>query len=267
MKEQQEMDGNYNDCKHPKSGRILSGLILIAIGVIFFAKQLGVLFPDWLFTWPVFLIALGLYIGAKHMFRNPGWLILVFIGSVFLVEHAFPEYKFHDFIWPMVFIIVGLFVVFKPYKNRFHHRCYNRFHKNQQLNKDSNPGAYAGPYSEYVSESSEDVINSVTIFGGVKKNIYSKNFKGGEVVCIMGGAEIDLSQADIEGTIVLEMIQIFGGAKLIIPSNWEIRSEAVVILGGIEDKRKQVTDKTDTNNKVLLLRGTCIFGGIDIKNY
>ncbi|MDP1725679.1 MAG: DUF5668 domain-containing protein [Bacteroidota bacterium] len=263
MKAQQETDGKYGDCCHPRSGRVLSGLILIAFGVIFFAKQLGVLFPDWLFTWPVFLIALGLYIGAKHMFRNPGWLILVFIGSIFLAEHAFPEYEFHRFIWPVIIIAAGLIVIFKPYRNRFHHR----FYKNQQLNKDSYTGTYSEPFSETVSESNEDVINSVTIFGGVKKNIYSKTFKGGEVVCIMGGAEIDLSQADIQGTVTLEMIQIFGGAKLIIPSNWEIRSEAVVILGGIEDKRNQIPDRTSATGKILILRGTCIFGGIDIKNY
>ncbi len=263
MKAQQETDWKYNECRHPKSGRILSGLILIAVGVIFFAKQLGVFFPDWLFTWPAFLIALGLYIGAKHMFRNPGWLILVFIGSIFLVEHAFPEYEFHRFIWPLVFIFAGLVVVFKPFKNRFH----KQFHQNQQLNKDSQPGAYSEPYHEADYQSNEDTINSVTIFGGVKKNIYSKTFKGGEVVCIMGGAEIDLSQADIQGTITLEMIQIFGGAKLIIPSNWEIRSEAVVILGGIEDKRNQIPDRTSATGKILILRGTCIFGGIDIKNY
>lgn len=49
--------------------------------------------------------------------------------------------------------------------------------------------------------SSEDYIDSTTVFGGIHKNIISKNFKGGDIVVFMGGT------------------------KIIIPSNWEIRND------------------------------------------
>ena len=42
----------------------------------------------------------------------------------------------------------------------------------------------------------------------------------------------------------------------------------VAIFGGVEDKRPQLADTSTVNpNKVLVLKGTCIFGGIDIKSY
>lgn len=247
---------------YPKTGRVISGSILIGIGLVFLAHQLGVEMPGWLFTWPVFLIALGLYVGAKHLFRNPGWLVMVVVGLVFLCEDIYQGFELHRFIIPFFLILAGVVVVFKPYKGRFNR---NRF---QQYTKRGSPNEFKDSFCNRDAEdSNDDVIDSTSIFGGVKKNILTKNFKGGEVICIMGGAEINLSHADIQGTVVLEMIQIFGGAKLIIPANWEIRSEAVVILGSIEDKRQQLADSMDTTNKVLILKGTCIFGGIDIKSY
>jgi hypothetical protein len=53
---------------------------------------------------------------------------------------------------------------------------------------------------------------------------------------------------------------------LLVPSNWSIKSEAVTIFGGIEDKRRMQT-MTEAPDKSLVIRGTVIFGGIDIKSF
>ena len=109
-------------------------------------------------------------------------------------------------------------------------------------------------------------MDSTSIFGGAKKIVISKNFKGGDLVNIFGGTELDLSQADFNGVAVVELTTIFGGTKLLVPSNWAVKSEAVTIFGGIEDKRK-IPAGTETAEKTLLIRGTVIFGGIDIKSF
>ena len=85
------------------------------------------------------------------------------------------------------------------------------------------------------------------------------------MVSIFGGVEIDLTQADFNGQITIEMTQIFSGAKLIIPPHWQIRSEMIAIFGGIEDKRPPQTYYDE--NKVLILNGTTFFGGLEIKSY
>ncbi len=117
------------------------------------------------------------------------------------------------------------------------------------------------------TDSKEDYVNATSVFGGTKKNILSKNFKGGEIVNIFGGTELNLSQADINGEAVIEMTTIFGGTKLIIPSNWTVKSDAAIIFGGIEDKRPVSPIDESTHRKILRLKGTVIFGGIDIKSY
>ena len=111
------------------------------------------------------------------------------------------------------------------------------------------------------------IFESVTIFGENKHLVLSKDFKGGESVCVFGGAEINLTQADITGRIPLELVQVFGGTKLIVPAHWKVESEEVVsIFGGLNDKRHFNNTVTD-DSKVLVLRGTTIFGGIDIKSF
>jgi predicted membrane protein len=120
--------------------------------------------------------------------------------------------------------------------------------------------------TESMSFGKDDFVESTSIFGGAKKIIISKNFKGGDLVNVFGGTELDLSQADFTGTAVIELTTIFGGTKLLVPSNWSVKSDAVTIFGGIEDKRRMQTI-TEAPEKTLLLRGTVIFGGIDIKSF
>jgi len=67
--------------------------------------------------------------------------------------------------------------------------------------------------------------------------VLSKKFKGADITNVFGGAEINLSQADMESTATMELTNVFGGTKLIIPAHWEINSELVSVFGSIEDKR------------------------------
>jgi predicted membrane protein len=68
----------------------------------------------------------------------------------------------------------------------------------------------------------------------VHKKIVSKNFQGGDdLVTMMGGTEIDLSQADFTGMIRLDITQIMGGTKIIVPPHWEVRSEVTAIFAGL----------------------------------
>lgn len=233
--------------EHSPMGKALGGIILLTVGAVLMARQLGVVFPDWLFSWPVLVIVIGIYVGARHMFRNPGWIIMVAVGSVFLLDTIYTDINITTFFWPLFIMAAGLFMIVKPRRRHYH-------------NADEWEQAHVE--TENIND---DRIDTVSIFGGVKKNILSKNFKGGEITCVMGGAEINLSQADIQGRVVLEVTQVLGGTKLIIPSNWDVQPEMVAVLGGIEDKRKVQTG--DVADKLLIIRGTSVLGGIEIKSY
>jgi len=238
-----------------RRGSIWTGAFILLVGVAALIKAYATGLPDWVFSWPSFLIVFGFFIGIRHNFRGMAWLIMMIIGTAFLVERINPDVHMRRFIWPMALIIVGLFFILRPWRRGMH----------WSEKKSTGPEGNI-PLEADETWSSEDFVDSTSIFGGAKKNIISKSFKGGDLVNIFGGTDLDLTQADFTGTAVIELTTIFGGTKLIIPSNWSIKSDAVIIFGGIEDKRKMPT-VTENPDKTLVLKGTVIFGGIDIKSY
>lgn len=238
-----------------RKGKIYGGVIVLIVGLLLLLNQSGIPMPSWLFTWPVFLIVLGIYIGAKHQFRKPGWIVICLIGSVFLLDGFVEGVNISHFFWPILIIGIGLYMIVSHNKRKGDRHAWE-FNNNVSIASDETS----------TPPSKEDYLDFVAIFGGIEKRVISKNFQGGDIVCIFSGAELNLTQSEIKGKVVLELTNIFGGTKLLVPANWEIKSEIVAIFGGIEDKRIQQTDMP-TGENVLILRGTTILGGIDIKSF
>jgi len=236
--------------KSETHGRVVAGLIIIIAGGLLLAQKMGAWFPDWIFSWQMLLIAIGFFVGAKRNFRPGGWLIPIFIGVVFLFDRFLPEMNLRPYFLPLILIIVGSVMILTPGGRRMR----------RGWRKPQEPSDFQGINSDV------EVMESISIFGGVKKNIISKNFKGGEIITIFGGSEINLMQADIQGKVKLEIVQVFGGTKLIIPSNWQIQSELVSIFGDIQDTRLSSKDSLD-GNKILLIEGFSMMGGIHVKSY
>jgi predicted membrane protein len=239
------------------SSHVWTGVFIVVIGIAALLKSMLFTVPLWVFSWQMLLIALGFFVGIRHNFRGAAWFILMLVGGVFLADEFFPRLVMKEYLWPAALIALGLFLIFRPRKHNWNWR--------EHIDPNVLRGV-EGNTSETKYFSSEDYIDSTSIFGGIKKNILSKKFNGGDIVNIMGGAEINLMQADINGTVILEVTQIFGGTKLIVPSNWEIRPEMVALFGGIEDKRTML-NVTGNPDKILLIKGTTLFGGIEIRNY
>jgi predicted membrane protein len=232
------------------SGRIWMGFILLIIGSALLINHFISPLPWWIFSWKTLLIAIGIIVGAGRGFRGVGWLAMILIGVAFLIGDAYPDFSLRYIYWPVILIILGGWLIVSP-KN------YRR--RNLPGWQDQN----AGTENRY---SKEDYLDSVSIFGSVKKVFLSKNFQGGDITNFMGGAELDLSQADINGVVKLDVTQLFGGTKIIVPAHWNIRSELVSIFAGIEDKRN-VNAATVQPDKVLVIEGTSIFGGIEIRSF
>ncbi len=246
---------NLQSSHRPETkGRILAGVVVLIIGSLLLAQKMGAYFPDWLFSWQTILIAIGIFGGAKQNFRMGGWLIPIFIGGIFLFDRFLPDLNLRPYFFPIILIIIGTVMVLTPGGKRMRRKWSSNAFTPDSINP-----------SEGIN-SADEVMESVVVFGGVKKNVISKSFKGGESVTIFGGSEINLMQADIQGKVKLEIVQIFGGTKLIIPSNWQIQSELVSIFGDIQDTRISSKESLD-NNKILVIEGFSMLGGISVKSF
>lgn len=273
--EQQNPD-QYNRNMHKAGDRIWTGLFLLAAGFLLLIYKMGAPIPSWLFTWPMLLIAIGLFTGIRHRFTNPSWIILIGVGVFFSWDNWYPDTNIRQYIAPVIIILVGLAFILRPKKNcatRRQERRRARWERRTGWRNDWYDQQYrqqgqgpTPPTSFNTGTGSTETLEISSVFGSIKKRVLSKDFRGGEIVCFMGGAEIDLGQADIAGQIILDVTQIFGGTKLIIPPNWDLKSEIAAVFGGVEDKRPMVATAVDPN-KTIILRGTSVFGGIEINSY
>ena len=253
------MDEVKDDTKREprRSNNIWAGVFVMAIGMVFLADRLGVGFPDWVFSWPMILIAFGIFAGIKHGFKNGGWMIMTLIGTVFLFDRIYDgSVDLIPFLLPGLLIIVGLVIAFRPWRNNHHGRCGRSFRDRRRSYKE-NPAA---------APANEDFIEALSIFGGSQKSIFSKNFKGGDITAIFGGNDLNLTQADFTGTVVLETVNIFGGTTIMIPSNWQVKDEMVNIFGGTDDKRV-APPTVEQPSKILIISGVSVFGGVEIKSF
>lgn len=236
--------GSYNRHTDSSNNGLWGGVVVLIIGLIFLLRKMDLHLPDWVFSWPMVLILIGFVMGVKRKFQGAAWFILTFVGTVFLVNDIVPfEWHLQRFFWPIILIIIGVYMIGRATS------------RNKR-------------YEEIMSESStasrEDFLQSTTIFSGTNKVILSKNFQGGTVTTIFGGTELNFMQADINGEVILDVTTMFGGVELIVPSHWDVKIDVNTIFGGIEDKRMVVPASA---GKVLVLKGSCTFGGVDLKSY
>lgn len=235
-----------------RKGRFIGGAVFIIVGACLLLQRLDLSLPHWLFSWQMILIAIGIVVGAKHSFRFGGWMVMVLVGGIFLANEILHlPYATARFIWPVALILVGIMLIFK--------KSYPR------TDWSSKKQGFGG-HDEFFS-TGEDVLSANAIFGSVNKVVTSKNFKGGDVSAIFGGAALNFMNADINGSAVIEVSAVFGGCEIIVPANWKVRTDIDAILGGVEDKRHTELISNGPDEKLLILKGSCVCGGVEIKSY
>ena len=256
--------------KSSSSSRICAGLVILVIGMVFLLRNFGVFIPDWIFSWPTLLIVVGLLIGFKRNFNGGGWLVMVLVGGYFIVKDIEGS-NFSQYYFATAFIIFGLYLILKPKSTHCRdYACRSRWDKKFRGKYHwQTPGGQTpdeANESKFNPADENDILDSVSVFGGSHQHIHSKNFKGGDAIAVFGGCDVNLTQADFEGMIELDVVAIFGGIKIIIPASWEVKSDVVAIFGGLDDKRS-IGPVSAEARKVVKITGVTIFGGVEIRNF
>ena len=262
-----------------KDNRRVVGAVIIAVGMLILLDRLDFfVFPHWLLTWPVLLIAIGFLVGARQNFSGIGWFIMIFVGAFFFAKHHLPfTWAVEPYLWPLIIILVGVLVLFRgtvgrptppprgePPHNPYRHTAA----EDTQLTEAPTAGS-SGPAPQEPRAAGdgngEDTVDLTAIFGAIKRRLFTKNFRFADVTAIFGGVELDLTHADIQHRATIDLTQFFGGTTLIVPANWSVESDLVAILGGINDKR--AGSASAARDKILVITGTAICAGIEIKSY
>jgi predicted membrane protein len=228
--------------QNPGPRHAFMGLALLVVGVVFLLTNLGVFYPEDVRTyWPVILIPFG--IGLVLLAHNLGYIH----GNIW------------QLLWPVWLIFMGISFLLRAIKGSGG----QPWNAGDFLAPD--PGAPpSGPAS--FPASSGNVLNEVTVFGGVRRRIVSQEFEGGEVSAIFGGVEIDLRQAATKKEeVIIQLNAVFGGVELMVPDTWDVEVRGAGIFGGYEDKTGPRREPPSGGKRPLLvITGEAVFGGVTV---
>ena len=228
------------------SKRIYFGLFLIAIGAFWILERLDLIPDIWdniLISWQMLLIAIGVFsiIGGN---RTSGTILIV-IGGFFLLPEIFNiPYEIKRIGWPLLIIGIGVILLFSQRK------------RNE-------------PHFADTANYGMDFFDDFVIFGGREVFINSRNFYGGKITAIFGGAEYDLRNATLSTNgAIIDSVSIFGGCGFKVPPDWTVKNEVTAVFGGFSDKRGSSPHQVNSDtSKTLVIKGFTAFGGVEIKHF
>jgi predicted membrane protein len=227
--------------------RLWLGIGAIILGILFLASNFHILdynIRRYIFRWEVLLMFLGVmfYFGRRK--RSTG-IILFFIGAIFYLRDYFDySFTFWQIFWPGVLIFAGLMIIFR-------HRL------------DRHEWVKQGVISD------DSLIDEMAVFGGGDRVVTSQAFKGGKVTTVFGGLNFDMLKAKMaEGENHIDVFCLFGGMKLIVPEGWNVKIQVMSLFGGFSDKHRYKSSALNADGESkLVITGTVIFGGGEIKSY
>lgn len=250
--------GKCNRHSDSSGSGLWGGVALLCIGLFFLLRKMDVSLPHWLFSWEMLLIVIGFLMGVKSRFQGATWFIITAVGAVFLLDDIMPfTWHLDRYLWPVLLMVLGVYLIGRSASRKQRYAEY--------MPEEGGNSGHSGFNSSSSSAGGDDFLEMTSIFSGNNRTILSKSFRGGTVSTIFGSTELNFMQADIRGEVLLEITTVFGGVELTVPANWEVKTAVDTIFGGIEDKRSAVV--TPMPDKVLVLKGSCIFGGVEIKSY
>ncbi|HEV7922928.1 MAG TPA: DUF5668 domain-containing protein [Thermoanaerobaculia bacterium] len=214
-------------------GRLVGGLTLLFVGIIFWLDHLGRIDAhDYFRWWPLFFVAFGL----AHLPQRR-WIaaaIYVVLGLALLPPIPFlPHLRLGEILglWPLLISAGGLTLASLALR----------------------PAAKDAPDS--------GAFNAFAWMGGSGRTIAAENFVGGDAVAVMGGCEIDLANAKLQGDAVIDTLTFWGGIEILVPRGWRVESSVTALLGGVSNRTDPVAD-----GPRLLIRGAAIMGGVEVRH-
>jgi hypothetical protein len=221
------------------TGRMILGLVIVTLGVLWTLDNLGILDSGPILRWwPIVLVVFGaaklLGLGTR---RHLTWGTMFVLAGLWMLAGSLDIVGVRPWhLWPLVLVVIGVNMLMRSGRR-------------------PEPSPTDEPSSH---------VDTFAMWSGVVRKALSQQFRGGEVTAVMGGAEIDLRGAStVQAGAVLDLFVWWGGVELTVNESWRVINEATVVMGAIEDKsRMPAADARNT----LILRGLVIMGGIEIKS-
>jgi predicted membrane protein len=277
------------------------GVVLALLGVIFTLDNLGLADTEHVLRyWPVAVIAVGVAI-CMQAAQTRDWIfgIVWMIGGSVLLAWNLSWITFHPKkLLPLLLVAIGARLIWrgpsKPKPAPVQPPPIPAIDMGYETPSIENPGwqepswqsppptpssaGYAsstGGSAAFTAGSSSSSgwtttshnpgrVTMFAILSGVERRLRSAPFAGGELTAIMGGCELDLREALIQGEEVhIAAFALWGGIEIRVPKDWMVVNESVALMGGVEDATRP---PVGPGRPRLVVKGFALMGGIEIRN-
>lgn len=235
------------------------GAAVILAGFLFLIDNLGWIDLEMhLHFWPFVLMAVGATTLAQAPRRGSGaalaGIFMLGFGFLSLLKGLGLIYISWKVIFPIGIIAVGLMMVLRARRRTSSSVA-------DAIADIDNPDRSA-LFTVSEGETGERVLDLTAVLGGFQRKVTSQDFRGGDITSVMGGVDLDMRTASLNGTAVLNVFALMGGISIKVPIDWSVELEGTPIMGGFDEKTMQPKDAS----KRLVVRGTAIMGGVEIRN-
>ncbi|MDI9498895.1 MAG: LiaF-related protein [Bacillota bacterium] len=229
-----------------KTGRLIWGIALIMIGVVWAVNALGiadirVFFDGW---WTLFIIVpcvaslftrrqkfastIGLIIGVALFLNAQGILDLTALWQLSL---------------PIALIMAGLKLI-----NVFGFRR----------------KAKSGP--EDTRTVAGETVTETAAFATRKIDYDGQVFAGADLDAVFGSIRLDLNHARIENDCIVSISAIFATVEVLVPDDVKVAIESSTLFGGVSDRRagEAGQDAGADRGVTLHVEANCLIGGVYI---
>ena len=233
---------NESQNRHLTS-QVVLGVLVIGMGLLFLFNNFGIIDIDRAKAfWPlVFVVA-----GVAKMFdtrSSSGYMFgagLIGIGVLLILDRlGLVDFDWST-LWPLLLVGIGGMLLYRATAGR-------------QL--DAKLALKDGG-------DSDSFIDVAAILGGIERRVNTQALRGGEVTAIMGGCDLDMRAASIEGEAVLNVFAFWGGVTIKCPPDWTVVLQGTPVMGGFEEKTVAPPD----NAKRLVIKGYAIMGCVEVRN-
>ena len=224
-----------------RNKRFYLGVGLFLMGMVILLEKMEIIpgdLTDMLVSWQMIIIIIGLVM-MRGRRRNRG-IILIGIGGFFmLTQYVLSSESSREYFWPVLLMVAGLSFI------------YRQSSKDQSISP----------------EDKNETFDDFVIFGGKEIYMNSSNLKMGQSTSLFGGIEYDMRDVRLSADgAVIDCMCLFGGIGLRIPPDWMVKNEITTVFGAFSDKRSSTfSSNAYQSDKVLIIRGTTVFGGIEVK--
>ena len=221
-----------------KVKRIIWGLVLVALGILYGLNELNILpfelfFNGW---WTLFIIVPSL-VGLFTERDKLGNVIGLLFGAFFLL--CAWEILSYSLLWelalPVIIVIIGLKLIFSR----------------------------KTPRTESVSPADPPVPSprSVAVFSGQEMRFGGQVFSGAEAIAVFGGVDLYAGDALIQNDCIIRTTAVFGGVEIYLPNTVNVKVISGGLFGGVEEQNARTPIE---GAPTVYVYATAVFGGVDI---